>query len=345
MTQYNPSPHVSRQALLANPKPADAITDMLYYMRMNSVFYTRSELLGPWGVEIPAIPQTLLFHLLVSGECVLDVEGKSHTMTEGEFVLLPHGNGHVIRSSSAKKAEPLFDLPLQAISEHYDVLNINEMGDGVNSASAAGKDNTQPTILLCAAVRFSDPVTTRVTQQMPSFLPVIPTEQEQTLFHTLKLLAGEAQRDAAGASAVISRLADVLIIQSIRFWLSQQSNPQGWVAAWQDKQIGKALRLLHEHPAKDWTLADLASESAMSRTRFAEQFKLLTGTPPLSYLAECRVSNAIEQLKHSSATILEIALSVGYQSESAFSRAFKKATGQSPRSVRQSGLAFLDFPS
>jgi len=319
----------ARQSRLEAGPPESGLTSMLHFVRMKSVFYTRSQLTAPWGLEIPPLSQTLMFHLLVSGECQLTIGDCCHRLHPGEFVLLPHGRGHTLRSDQLSVTVPLFDLPLQSVSEHYEVL---ETGGGGASS-----------ILLCGAVAFNDPLMQRLLDQMPALVTVDRDESEASVLlqQTLQLLASEARNNAAGASNIINRLADVLIIQAVRVWLGQQGQPQGWVAAWQDNQLGKVLRLMHLHPERQWTLARLAGEGAMSRTRFTELFRSLTGATPMGYLTELRMALAIDQLRYSPRSILDIALSVGYQSESAFSRAFRRATGTTPRAVRVSSPAQL----
>ena len=313
----------SRQQALEQSETTDSLTGMLRYIRMQSVFYTRSELSAPWGIEMPAMPHTLMFHYLVSGQTHIQVGEHSMTLKPGEFVLIPQGQGHVIRHRAGARAEPLFDLALQAITEHYDVLGIG--GGGENS------------LLLCGAATFNDPFTQRLLQQMPAllFMDLAEADKTSTLVQTLQLLAQEAMPPNPVTGVVISRLADVLMIHSIGHWLQQQQSSSGWVAAWKDKNIGRAVRAIHQHPEADWTVTKLASQANMSRTRFADVFRAMTQVTPLHYLTEWRFSLAQDKLRHSQSSLLDIALSVGYQSEAAFSRAFKKWVGQTPMQYRK----------
>jgi AraC-like DNA-binding protein len=136
---------------------------------------------------------------------------------------------------------------------------------------------------------------------------------------------------------VITRLADVLVIQAIRSWIEQDPAAQtGWLGALRDQQIGRALTLIHHDPARPWTVASLAHEVAMSRSAFAARFTELVGEPPMHYLARWRMSVALNWLKTDGAALGELALRLGYQSEAAFSRAFKRFIGVSPGAVRRS---------
>ena len=151
-----------------------------------------------------------------------------------------------------------------------------------------------------------------------------------------ELLKSESQSVSVGAEAVISRLADILVIAAMRQYLSGLDDSQtGWLTALEDDRIGKSLKLIHDQPDRHWSLEELASAVGMSRTSFATQFKKLVGNTPMDYLTEWRMSLAYSSLQLTKDTVLSIALDIGYQSEAAFSRAFKKIIGKSPLQVRK----------
>jgi AraC-like DNA-binding protein len=155
---------------------------------------------------------------------------------------------------------------------------------------------------------------------------------------TLRLMAVEAKELRPGGETVITRLADILVIQAIRSWIERDPAAQtGWLGALQDKQIGRAIALIHRDPARSWTLASLASEVAMSRSAFAARFTALVGEPAMHYLARWRMHVALNWLKEDGTALGELASRLGYQSEAAFSRAFKRFIGVSPGAVRRNG--------
>ena len=134
----------------------------------------------------------------------------------------------------------------------------------------------------------------------------------------------------------MTRLADVLVIQAIRWWLSQNlADQKGWLGALQDQQIGRAISLIHREPARGWTVASLASELAMSRSAFAARFTTLVGETPMHFVTRSRMFLAVTLLKQEQARLADVAARLGYQSEAAFSRAFKRFIGVSPGSVRR----------
>jgi AraC-like DNA-binding protein len=153
---------------------------------------------------------------------------------------------------------------------------------------------------------------------------------------TLRFMATEARQVRPGGEAVITRLADILVIQAIRSWIAQDPAAQtGWLGALQDRQIGHAISLIHRDPARAWTLASLAAEVAMSRSAFAARFTELVGEPAMHYLARWRMHVALTWLREEEAPLGDLALRLGYQSEAAFSRAFKRFIGVSPGAARR----------
>jgi AraC-like DNA-binding protein len=160
--------------------------------------------------------------------------------------------------------------------------------------------------------------------------------QSEWIDSTLRLMAAESRELRPGGEAVITRLADILVIQAIRSWIQRDPAAQtGWLGALQDRQIGRAIALMHRDPARPWTLALLAGEVAMSRSAFAARFSELVGEPAMHYLARWRMHVAATWLREDSAALGELATRLGYQSEAAFSRAFKRFIGVSPGAMRR----------
>ena len=152
----------------------------------------------------------------------------------------------------------------------------------------------------------------------------------------LRLMAAEAGELRPGGEAVITRLGDILVIQAIRAWMEGDPGARtGWLGALQDPQIGRAISLIHRDPARDWTVASLADEVAMSRSAFAARFTELVGEPAMRYVARWRMNVALSALKEEGATVAELADRLGYRSEAAFSRAFKRVIGSSPGAARR----------
>jgi AraC-like DNA-binding protein len=153
---------------------------------------------------------------------------------------------------------------------------------------------------------------------------------------TLRLMAIEAKERRPGGETVITRLADILVIQAVRSWIATDPAAQaGWLGALQDRQIGHAIALIHREPARPWTVESLANEVAMSRSAFAARFTELVGEPAMHYVGRWRMHVASTWLKEEDAPLSEMASRLGYESEAAFSRAFRRFLGCAPGAVRR----------
>lgn len=303
----------------------DPLGEALHFLRMSGTFYCRSEFTAPWGLDLPAMPQCLMFHVLTVGECWLEAAGDlTRRLAPGDLVLVPHGEGHRLVSSPGESAAGLFELPRAYASDRYEVLR--QGGGG------------EPTAMICGAVRFDHPAALQLVRLLPRVLEAQVREPSQRdwLMSTLQLMESEARAMRPGGETVITRLADILVIQAIRAWIEQDPAAQsGWLGALQDRQLGRALSLIHREPARDWSLPALADAAAMSRSAFAARFAERVGMPPMQYVTRWRMHVALSWLQEREIAVAELAERLGYQSEAAFSRAFKRCIGTSPGSIRR----------
>jgi AraC-like DNA-binding protein len=304
--------------------PVDRLGEALGFLRMTGAFYCQSDLTAPWGISFPRLPGSLMFHFVTEGTCWLGVDGVDLcNLRPGDLAILPHGEGHRLLSDPKAHAVSLFDLPREDISERYEVLR-----HGGGGASMR---------IVCGAVRFDHPQARDLMALLPRTIRVGARASPHTSWiqSTLDFMAAEARVMRPGGETVVTRLADILVIQAIRSWLGQNQSVQaGWLGALKDKQIGRALSLIHRRPEREWSLASLAREVAMSRSAFAKRFTTLVGMPTMHYIAQCRMRLAHQHLQQRSLGVGELASKVGYQSEAAFSRAFKRYIGVSPGSIK-----------
>ncbi len=306
--------------------PADPPGEALQFLRMNGAFYCRSELTAPWGLTLPRMPGYLWFHVVTSGRMWLETsEDEARWIQLGDLALVPHGEGHVLRSERGAPAPGILELERELVSDRYEILRHGEGG--------------APTGLICGAVRFEHPAARNLIEILPGTIHVeaATSPRLEWMQSMLRLMAAEAAELRPGGEAVITRLGDILVIQAIRAWIeSDPAAHTGWLGALQDPLIGRAISLIHREPAREWTVASLADELAMSRSAFAARFTELVGEPVMRYVARWRMHVAVAALKEEGATVGELADRLGYRSEAAFSRAFKRVIGASPGAVKRS---------
>ena len=307
--------------------PVDPLGEALHSLRMSGTLYCRSELSAPWAMALPVEKDCLSFHVVTSGECWLDVDGEDpFRLRPGDLALVADGAGHRLSSDVSVPALSLEDLNFEMVSERYYILTYG--GGGAT------------TRVICGEVRFDHPAAGRLLELLPRVIHVEASNSPQMdwMQSTLRLMAAEARALRPGGETVITRLTDILLIQAIRSWIEEDPTAQtGWLGALQDRQLGRAMMLIHRNPAHPWTVASLADEVAMSRSAFAARFTELVGEPAMHYVARWRMHLALTRLKEDRVILADLASSVGYQSEAAFSRAFKRFIGISPGAVARNG--------
>lgn len=309
--------------------PADPLGEALHFLRMSGAYYCRSELTAPWGATMPPMPGYAWFHVVTAGGAWLDADDRSaqgrsaddgaRWIAPGDLALVPRGEGHVLRSEPGVPVPGILDLEREKVSELYETLTYG--GGGAR------------TTLLCGAIRFDHPAARNLVEVLPAIIHIETSDSPypDRMHSTLALLAAEARELRPGGEAVITRLADILVIQAIRTWIeTDPAAHTGWLGALSDPQIGHAISLIHRDPAREWTVAALAGELAMSRSAFAARFTELVGEPAMRYVTRWRMNVAIEALQDDGATIAELAAKLGYRSDAAFARAFKRVIGRSP---------------
>ncbi len=317
------------EALPASPDP---LAESLHYLRMSGTFYALSELTAPWGIHLPPMggPEGCVwFHVPVAGGCRIETEdGSAIELGAGDLALIPHGRGHTLRSEPDVDAPNILDLERTLLGDRYELIQYGGGGDA--------------TRLICGAVRFDHPAARNLIDLLPAalLLPTRAAAADGWIQSTMRLIDAEAAAPKPGGEAIITRLSDILVIQAIRNWLEHDPEAtRGWLGGIQDPQIGRALTLIHRDPGRDWTLASLAREVAMSRSAFAARFSGLLGEGAGAYLTRWRMHLAAEALERDGATAAELADRYAYRSEAAFNRAFKRVIGKSPGAVKRESRA------
>jgi AraC-like DNA-binding protein len=305
--------------------PSDPLGQALHHLRMSGAFYCRSELTAPWGITLPSLPEYVWFHVVTSGSFELEADGEeSVTLHPGDLALVTHGAGHVLRSDQEAEAPGILELDREEISARYEILRHGGGGE--------------QTLLICGAVRFDEPAARNFIAALPDLIRIeaLRAPGMERMQGTLGLIAAETMHPRPGGEAVITRLSDVLVIQAIRAWMDADPGARtGWLGALRDPEIGRALALIHRDPAHPWTVESLAREVAMSRSAFAARFTARVGEPAMQYLTRYRMQVAVNALRDDGATVAELASRLGYRSQAAFARAFKREVGVAPGAVKR----------
>lgn len=305
-------------------RSVDPLGEALHALRLSGTFLCRSELSAPWGIGLSAMPGSLMFHIVTEGSAwITFTNGEKVQLGAGDFALVPHGSGHAIADDPKTHAINLFDYDRPLLSPRYELLEVDGGGE------SAG--------LICGVGSVKDPAARRMIGLLPRIIPMQASSPgNEWLRGSVQVMMEEARSLGPGGDAVITRFSDILVVQAIRHWLQADPNAQtGWLGALQDPQVGRALAIIHRDPTHPWTVESLAGAVGVSRSGLAARFADLVGETPMTYLRQWRFEVARNWLRDTDQTLAEIGEQLGYESEASFSRAFKKATGQTPGSVRR----------
>jgi AraC-like DNA-binding protein len=314
---------LSRSSDSADILTPDALSEILRDLRPLGVSYGHCRLTKPWGVDFPKESSTRL-HFVVSGESWLrKADYGSIRLQAGDVALLPKGGVHAMADTPHGRTKPLSSFPREQI------------GDRIYRLAAGGSGSQ--TLLACCSVNFEEPALHPLLELMPPILLVCKaTLNDSALPALLDLMAEEVMAQRVGGATVLARLADIIIVRLIRTWVESHSgDTTGWLAAVRDPQVGRALAAMHKRPGYPWSVRMLGEAAGISRSLFSERFTVLLGVSPSHYLAKWRMHLASAWLSRDRLSISEVATRLGYQSEPAFSRAFKRLRGVPPSSIRQ----------
>ena len=313
----------------------DAFSDVLRVIRLSGGVFLEAEFTAPWciGGKISAddckpflaVPRHVIAsHFVAAGSMQLRVEGgDAIDVRAGELVLLPHNDTHVFGS----------DLNVALMSAR-EVIQPPQGGGIARINYGGGGAATQ---LLCGYLA-SDAPFSPLLSALPSVLKldVRATASGAWIESSFRFAASEIAAGRLGSTTVIAKLSELLFVEAVsQFVASLPAERRGWLAGLRDPQIGRALAVLHARPTEAWTAETLALEVGMSRSVFAERFTSLVGQPPMQYLTLWRMHVAAQQLREGRGSVAQIGFAIGYESEAAFSRAFKRQFGTSPGTWRK----------
>jgi AraC-like DNA-binding protein len=308
----------------------DLLSDVLRVVRLDSAFFYRVEAGRDWRVEaaaareltprvIPDSEHLISYHILIAGRCFGGLSGKEQVeMTAGDVIVFPHGDAHVM--SAERDRLPSRDVVTSVPARYADTVFLDS--------------EPRETLFVCGFLGCDKRPFNPLIAGLPRMLHMRGMSTEW-IGRFARQLTDESRLGLPGADSVLVRLAELMFIEVLRRYVDELSPDQtGWLAGLRDEVVGKALTLMHSQPSHGWTLEDLARKSNSSRTNLAKRFTALVGQPPMQYLAQWRMQVAASLLGQSGAKVATIGEEVGYDSEAAFSRAFKKASGVAPGAWR-----------
>ena len=321
----------------------DVLSDVLQAVRLTGAVYFDMHARAPWVAATPAastigerimpgFEHVIAFHIVMDGSCWAQLADASQPVIRlegGDAVIFVRGDAHYLTSEPGQRQAPNLDLYYRPRDRSLPFV-LNEFGgSGERSRFVCG-------YLGCDARPFNP-----ILDALPRQLHVQGTSASGQLTHDLiRTALQESGRPRPGGEAILSRLSELMFLQAVRQHIDTlPPESTGWMAALRDSSIGAALRLMHARPAEPWTLESLAREVGLSRSVFAERFTQLMAVPAMHYLSNWRLQLAANLLKREQRSIAQVAAEVGYESEAAFNRAFKRRTGIPPGSWRRARSA------
>ncbi|RZI77171.1 MAG: AraC family transcriptional regulator [Variovorax sp.] len=317
----------------------DALSETLRVVRLVGAIFIHARFSAPWCYQSPradtvapllepGAERVVIFHLITDGECLVEMPGQAPVqLVAGDAVLFTQGDAHRMASEAGLPPASGGGRLAEVLSRRPGRL-----------AYGGGGARTR---LVCGYLACDARLASMLLQGLPPLVKVNVRDSSAGtwLEASVRYALAEARSPRPGGAGVLAKLAEVLFVEVLRLYMNGQGEGRtGWLAGVGDRIVGAALNALHKNPAKAWTLDELARTAGTSRSVLAERFQLLVGTSPIQYLTQWRMLLAANLLSRSNAPLTSIAEDVGYQTDTAFSRAFRREYGAPPAAWRRSQL-------
>ena len=332
----------------------DVLSGLLRRVRLRGALFFNVECVGAWVTEAPAsalISSAVMpgsehlmeYHVVLGGNCWAGITGEPpFLMNAGDVVLFPHGDAHVMSSVPGLRAEP--DLPFlianltRRVGLPFMVRQVDDKRMSQIVAQTGAASPPPSAKLLCGFLGCDRGPFNPLLSALPRVIHARASELSEDSWagQLSRLAETESVKGRPGGEVVLERMSEMMFVDLIRLHLSTLPiSETGWLSALRDRHVGRVLSLMHSQPAEPWTLEKLSSHAGLSRSALQDRFVELVGQPPMQYLRCWRMQVASNLLVESSAKVATIAQEVGYESEEAFSRSFKRAVGQPPATWRR----------
>jgi AraC-like DNA-binding protein len=300
----------------------DGLSAILEQIKLKSVIYFKSDFGPDWGMDVPQGPFAQ-FHIIAEGNCCFMCDGEVRNLQVGDILIFPNGTAHWLAHSAKSKK-----------------IAGNDVVASIWQGKSVFADDQHATTLICGHFEFDRSIDHPFLCALPDIIHIdsIMSKEFSSVLTIANLLVSETNSSSTGSNIISQRLAEALFISAIRYYIEQEHSLP-FMSALYDQRISTVLQQMHAYPEQDWTLDNLCKEAGMSRTSFANNFRDKVGQTPLQYLTNWRMLIAIRILEESHYSIAEVAEKVGYSSEPAFTRAFKRHLNQTPARYRRKLLA------
>jgi AraC-like DNA-binding protein len=314
----------------------DTLSEVLRAVRLNGAIFFAIDASEPWVIEtpsgaelapylMPGVEHVIEYHVIAAGSCLGGVvDGSPVRLEAGDIIVFPQGDAHVLSSAPGMRGIRETESLTKARTARLPLAI--EMGGG-------GADHTK---IICGFLGCDSRPFNPLLATLPRVMHVPRGSDDGVLEQFVKLALAESTSTRAGGEAVLARLSELMFVEVVRRYVSRLPPENvSWLAGLRDESVGRVLGKLHDRPAHDWSLDELAREVGMSRSVLVERFTHFVGIPPMHYLAQWRMQLAATLLASTTMSLAEIADQVGYGSETALSRAYKRSVGVAPAEWRR----------
>ena len=325
----------------------DTLSDVLRSIRLRGAVFFYVSGRSDWAAEAPAsreiapllmhgVDHVMEYHVVAQGSCWAAIPaGPSVQLSSGDVVVFPHGDAHVVSSAPGMRGElPDLHLFRRSTIDHLPVRIAYNDADAPSTSPPSDGDGE--TTIVCGFLGCDLHPFNPLIASLPRLLHLRAREGGGWIKQFIDHAVAESRSRHPGSEAMLARMSEMMFVDAVRRYTARlPADSAGWLAGLRDPLVGRALALMHEQPAQDWTIDDLGKRVGLSRSALHERFAQLIGVPPMQYLTQWRMQAAARMLLETRATVATIALEVGYDSEAAFARAFKRLVGQPPAMWRR----------
>jgi len=323
----------------------DTLSDVLRGVRLRGAVFFYVSGNSQWAAEAPpareiapmlmrGVEHVVEYHAVAHGDCWASIPGgPSVKLCAGDVVMFPHGDAHVVSSAPGMRGNPDMSW-LPGVKVEQLPLRVTYNGEQVEHAAPDG--HAADATIVCGFLGCDLQPFNPLIAALPRLLHLRASAGDAWIAQFTQQAVAESHARRPGGEAMLARMSEMMFVDAVRRYADQlPAQSAGWLAGLRDRFVGRALALMHEQPAQDWSIDELGRRSGLSRSALHDRFVQLVGLPPMQYLAQWRMQAAARLLLETRATVASIALEVGYESEAAFARAFKRLVGKPPAAWRR----------